>query len=146
MQWLPETIEAITKFIHEAGVIGAVAFLFTLTVSVLLYKHLGAVMPLLQDYVRSVSVAGQNTARLLNNIAESNAAIAATSEDIKKLTGEVKDRVGKLPSDKVECKAKSKEEIIEIFRNAGGMLLTIEEADFILRQREERGRQVAVAK
>lgn len=125
MQWLPETIDALTRMLHEAGVVGTVAFLLSLTLAFLLWKHLGQILDVVKSAVFNKITSDTQIISHLQDIALSNSAIM--------------ERVGKLPSDKVECRAKSEAEMVDLFKTVlaqGGYNLSDAEVGMVVKHRE----------
>lgn len=76
--------------LHEAGVVGSVSFLLSLTVAFLLHKHLGGILETAKAALLQKARADEEVTLLLSNIAQTNALIL--------------ERVEKLPSDSMICK------------------------------------------
>lgn len=125
MQWLPDTIDAMTRMLAEAGVIGSVAFLLAITIALLLWKHLGQILEVAKTQLSLKRDADTTVIKLLGDISTSNSAIL--------------ERVGKLPSDKVECKAHGAAEVVELMKvmlAERGMLFSEKEIEIVLKHRE----------
>lgn len=146
MQWVPDTIDALARLYHETGAGGFVAlggvlgiFMLVLAVVVILTRNSGQVVTLAQQYLTRAEAANVT----LKTIAESNATIAASNAKIETLTQDVKERVGKIPSEPLPCRFKEPlpEQIIDTARAlleiAGGVVLTKGEAEMVLAHREE---------
>ena len=102
MQWLPDTIDAMTRMLAEAGVIGSVAFLLAITIALLLWKHLGQILEVAKTQLSLKRDADTTVIKLLGDISTSNSSIL--------------ERVSKLPSDKVVCKAQTVAELTDLFK------------------------------
>jgi len=132
MQWLPDTIDALTRMLQEAGVIGSVAFLMAITVAVLLWKHLGQMLDVAKAGVTAKLISDKEIVDHLKSQGE-------TLKDISSSNIAIAQRVGKLPSDHPECKAQSAKEITELFKvvlSKGGVNLSDAEVEIIVKHRQ----------
>ncbi len=108
MDWLPHTIDSLTAMLREAGVIGSIAFVFCVTLSILLWKHLGDLLKLGDEFVKGRATADKDILIALENLNDTNQSIKISNEKIS-------ERVHKLPSDNV-CKARTDEQVRAILR------------------------------
>jgi hypothetical protein len=51
MQWLPDSIDALTRMCHEVGVSGALGLVFVIGMLSLLWRNLSSLLKILQDTV-----------------------------------------------------------------------------------------------
>lgn len=102
MQWVPDAIRAVTDLLHEAGVMGTIAFIFTLLMSAMIWRHMGSLLKLGADFIHRRNAADDK--------------IVTSLEAIEKTNGEISARVHKLPSD--ACRAKTRDEIIAMVKEA----------------------------
>ncbi len=124
MDWLPNSINAIVNMLHEAGVMGTIAFVFTFTLCLLLHKHLGGVLEMARRFMNQRLTADVHIITKLTEISESNQ--------------EISERVNKLPSESRECRAKSTEEIIAILKeHFGESSLSDNEVAMLVKHRQD---------
>lgn len=134
MQWLPDTVDAFGRLSAQTGAIGLIAFTGVVGLLLILWRHLGQMIPLATAYVESDRKASLRVIDELSQIKQTNAQIVETNLKIA-------ERVAKLPSDIPVCRAKTAEEIIVILNNSmlgKGMNFTEAEVAAALRERAAR--------
>lgn len=104
MGWIPDSIDALTRMYQQTGgfgfiILGVVVAVFILAVGVVwtLTRHTGQLVDLGKVWLSTTELSSKAIVTELTLIKESNDVIA--------------ERVKKLPSDKIECKAHAMDEI-----------------------------------
>lgn len=133
MQWIPDTIDAITRLYQQAGILGLIGvaasvavFVLAIAISGILTKHTGEIVGLARAYLTQTQASSLEVIARLDTIAESNAIIAVSNNEIK-------ERVNKLPSD--ACRIKPNESIVDIIKETFG--LSDKEVELVTHRRKE---------
>lgn len=146
MQWLPDTIDAVTRMYHETGMFGLLVtfvvvaiFVLVLAIILILTRHTGELVGIGKAFVNGRAAADLDIVSNLKAISVTSAQTSKSNEELKTVMTQVRDRVDKLPSDAV-CKAKTREELIDIIRDAFPMM-TQQEFELFKRQQESKDNQ-----
>lgn len=140
MDWVPETIRALTAMLHEGGPWGVVTFIFALgafgvaiIMALAIWKNLAAILAMGERFFTARIITDHRVVEVLESIKDSNKKTEESNQQIL-------DRVHKLPSDVPICRAKSSDELEAMLKEkfaSRGFDLTDAEIAIILQHRED---------
>lgn len=165
MEWIPNTIDAMGRLYLVTGWSGILVILIVILVGIIVWKHSSQVVEAISQFAASKKEEVEQSSIVighLEDIAKTNAETAdrvgkghaKTHEilakaheilgEIAKTSAETAERVSKLPSDRLSCKAMTREEmeslVMEVLAK-GGIILGDAERGLLVDQKMQEQQQ-----